>query len=153
LQLSNRVGRQWLRVVPHSVIIVGHDTAVPDLPGCADGGDVSGEVTSDATVPEDVGDETTHRSPARSLWAMLLARLYEIVPLTCPLCGGPMRIIAFITDGPVIRHILDSLGEPSRPPPIAAARGPPVWDREAAEWDAPPVDSEPEDSFDQTVSW
>lgn len=124
----------------------------------ADEGDGSGEVTSDVTVPEDVGDETTHRFPARSLWAMLLARRYEIFPLTCPLCGGQMRIIAFITEGPVIRHILDSLGEPSRPPPIAAARGPPVWDREEAtldgmhEWDAPPVDPEPEYIFDQTVS-
>ncbi len=75
-----------------------------------------------------------------------------------------MRIIAFITDGSVIRHILDHIGEPSRPPPIAIARGPPVWDMEEVnmeevtlddvhEWDTPLVDPEPEYNFDQTLSW
>ncbi|MES9857445.1 MAG: transposase [Sedimenticola sp.] len=29
-----------------------------------------------------------------SIWAMLLARIYEINPLVCPRCGGEMRIIA-----------------------------------------------------------
>lgn len=119
--------------------------------------DANDGTSSDDAVPKDAGDETAYRSPARYLWAILLARLYEIFPLICPLCGGQMRIIAFITDGPVIHHILDSIGEPSRPPPIAAARGPPVWDMEEATlderpWDAP-VDLEPEYNFDQTVSW
>jgi len=43
-------------------------------------------------------DEAPHRSPARYLWAMLLARIYEAFPLTCPQCGAQMRIAAFITD-------------------------------------------------------
>jgi hypothetical protein len=126
---------------------------------CAGDSDANDGTPADATVPKekDAGDETTPRSPARYLWAILLARLYEIFPLICPLCGGQMRIIAFITDGPVIRHILDSIGEPSGPPPIAAARGPAVWDMQEATlderpWDAP-VDLEPEYNFDQTVSW
>jgi hypothetical protein len=97
---------------------------------CAGHSDANDGTSSDDAVPKDAGDETAYRSPARYLWAILLARLYEIFPLICPLCGGQMRIIAFITDGPVIHHILDSIGEPSRPPPIAAARGPPVWDME-----------------------
>jgi hypothetical protein len=68
-----------------------------------------------------------------------------------------MRIIAFITDGPVIRHILNHIGEPARPPPIAAARGPPEWEMKEGDlnddkWDVP-VDPEPEFNFDQTVSW
>lgn len=29
---------------------------------------------------------------------MLLARIYEVFPLTCPKCGGTMRIIAVIDD-------------------------------------------------------
>jgi hypothetical protein len=33
-----------------------------------------------------------------------------------------MRIIAFITDGPTVRDILDHLGEPTAPPRIAPAR-------------------------------
>lgn len=31
-------------------------------------------------------------------WAMLLARIYDALPLLCPRCGGAMRIIAFITN-------------------------------------------------------
>ncbi len=31
-----------------------------------------------------------------------LARIYEVLPLPCPACGGPMTILAFITDPPVV---------------------------------------------------
>jgi hypothetical protein len=37
--------------------------------------------------------ETIQRSPARYLWVMLLARIYEALPLTCPQYGAEMRII------------------------------------------------------------
>ena len=36
-------------------------------------------------------------------------------------------MIAFITDGPTVRDILVQLGEPTAPPMIALARGPPLW--------------------------
>ena len=39
--------------------------------------------------------------------------------LACPRCGEPMRIIAFITDRPPIKRILDYLGEPASPLPIS----------------------------------
>eukprot|EP01041_Mallomonas_annulata_P020489 gene20489-40277_t len=39
---------------------------------------------------------------AHYLWAVLIARIYEVFPLLCPMCGGQMRLIAFITEGPVI---------------------------------------------------
>ena len=39
------------------------------------------------------------RSPAHDLWAVLIARSYEVFPLLCPLCGGRMRLIAFIAEG------------------------------------------------------
>ena len=39
------------------------------------------------------------RSPAHYLWAVLTARIYDVFPLLCPLCGGQMRLIAFITEG------------------------------------------------------
>jgi len=58
----------------------------------------------------------------RYAWALLLARIYEVLPLVCPNCGGAMRIIAFITDGPTLRETLDHLGEPTAPPRIAPAR-------------------------------
>ena len=44
-------------------------------------------------------------SPSHDLWAGLIARIYEEFPLVCPICGGPMRIIAFITYSADIRQI------------------------------------------------
>ena len=38
------------------------------------------------------GGEEHRRSPARYLWAMLIARIYEAFPLACPQCGTEMRI-------------------------------------------------------------
>jgi len=34
---------------------------------------------------------------ARCPWAVLLARIYETFPVTCPHCASEMRIIAFVT--------------------------------------------------------
>ncbi|MFO7641629.1 MAG: hydrogenase maturation nickel metallochaperone HypA [Candidatus Competibacteraceae bacterium] len=45
------------------------------------------------------------------------------------ICGGEMRIIAFITEAVDVRAILAHLGEPATPPRIASARGPPAGDR------------------------
>ena len=59
---------------------------------------------------DDDMDEPLHRKAARLVWAMLIARIYEVFPLVCPRCGGQMRIIAFITDGAAIREILAHLG-------------------------------------------
>jgi len=39
-----------------------------------------------------------------------------------------MRILAFLTDPPVVRSILVHLDLPHRPPPLAPARGPPQGD-------------------------
>jgi hypothetical protein len=62
---------------------------------------------------------------ASRCWALLLARIYECLPLCCPRCGQPLRIIAFILDPPVIERILAHIGEPTAAPPVAPARGPP----------------------------
>jgi hypothetical protein len=59
--------------------------------------------------------ESLWRSPARYLWAMLLARIYESAPLACPHCGADMRIIAFVTDGVSVCRILKHIGEPADP--------------------------------------
>ena len=68
------------------------------------------------------------RSTAHYLWAMLIARIYEVFPLLCPKCGGQMRLIAFITEGTQTDKILDHIGVDSEPPHISPARGPPLWD-------------------------
>jgi hypothetical protein len=98
--------------------------------------------------------EPAHRRAARYAWARLLARIYEVFPLVCPLCGAEMRIIAFITDAPTVRDILVRLGEPTTPPRIAPARGPPRWEATGAEHDpsADPV-PQPAFEFDQRLTW
>ena len=70
-------------------------------------------------------------------WAMLLARIFEVLPLCCPKCNHPMRIISFIEDPHTIRKILTHINEPAQPSPIAPARGPP----------------EPEFNYDQTCEF
>jgi hypothetical protein len=97
-----------------------------------------------------------HRRAVRYAWAMLLARIYEVFPLRCPRCGAAMRIIAFITDGPTVRDILAHCGEPTAPPRIAPARGPPLWEAADPEHDPaaeplpPPI---PAFEFDQRLNW
>ena len=54
-----------------------------------------------------------------------VSRLFAVDVLTCPHCGGARRLIAMITDGLVVRRILDHLELPSSPPLIAPARAPP----------------------------
>ena len=46
----------------------------------------------------------------RSTWARLSHKIYEVDPLECPRCKGPMRVIALIDDEAVIRKILTHLG-------------------------------------------
>ena len=92
-------------------------------------------------------------------WAMLLARIYAALPLTCPFCHTPMHIIAFVHDASVVRQTLALLGEPTRPPRFAAARGPPLWEaataaavRSAPAWDHTPPPA-PAVEFDQRLTW
>ena len=63
---------------------------------------------------------------SRIAWAKLMARVGEEFPLECPVCGGDIRLIAFITEPGPIRKILTHLGEPLEPPPVSPARGPPT---------------------------
>ncbi len=77
-------------------------------------------------VAEPVGDQRLGRSPARYLWAMLIARIYELFPLVCPHCGTEMRILAFLTDTVSVTRILKHIGEPTRSPGFSPARGPPA---------------------------
>ena len=96
-----------------------------------------------------------HRQATRFVWALLLARMYEVLPLLCPQCGGAMKIIAFITAAVVIREILGHLGEPTSPPRLMPARGPPLWEMpgsDPAETD-PRARPQPNYEFDQRIAW
>ncbi len=70
-----------------------------------------GKCTSDTTQAED-REEQVPSQGASYLWAMLLARIYEVFPLICPHCGAELRIIAFLTESDPIVRILDHIGEP-----------------------------------------
>jgi len=92
----------------------------------------------------------------------LMARICEVFPLVCPICGGQMRIIAFITHSADIRQILEHIGVDAEPPRITPARGPPLWDGCDAQMgdgvEVEPVWDEaaqvaPDDEVDQRVSW
>jgi hypothetical protein len=68
-------------------------------------------------------------------WATLLKRIHGVDALKCPHCSGRLRFIALITEEATAKKILESMGLPSDPPPVARARAP----------DYDPVDPLPSD--------
>jgi hypothetical protein len=62
---------------------------------------------------------TKRRCPP--IWARLIGKVYQADPLACKGCGGPLKIVAYITDELSIRRIPDHLGlsppEQEKPPP------------------------------------
>ncbi len=70
-----------------------------------------------------------------------------------------MRIIAFINDASTVGKILDHVGESPRPPRIAPARGPPLWEAATAAANDPQCDISdisaqpvPDIEFDQRIA-
>ncbi len=63
-------------------------------------------------------DPTTRRRCSPS-WARLLAKVFQVDPLVCRRCGGPLKVVAYITDSLAIRQILEhlDLSPPEKPPP------------------------------------
>ena len=62
---------------------------------------------------------------------------------------------ATITDAAPVERILVQIGEPTEPPPIAPARGPPAWDDDLAPTPDFELIAQPDPGFefDQRVSW
>jgi hypothetical protein len=79
-------------------------------------------VTEATAVPE-----STVRHPRNYAWAELMRRVWEFDVLACA-CGGRLRILSSIHPPETTRKILDCMGLPSRPPPIAPARPEPSLD-------------------------
>jgi hypothetical protein len=65
--------------------------------------------------------DTPQRRKFRLCWAALIKLVYEADPLKCPKCGSEMKIISFITEEPIVEHILRHCGKwkvtPPRAPP------------------------------------
>jgi len=68
-------------------------------------------------------EEECPRIPRRG-WAEMIRKVYEVDPLTCPHCGGQMRVIAFLTDFSVVDRIINHLElsfvADKPPPPLIA---------------------------------
>ena len=119
-----------------------------------------GNTGSAQCAPEPVPSK---RSSVHYLWAVLIARIYQVFPLLCPMCGGQMRIIAFIRHSADIRQMLHHIGVQAEPPRISPARGPPLWDdcHDAQTGEAthiepdcdPPEQPPPDYEVDQRVNW
>ena len=74
-------------------------------PGSEDASTRAGPASCEPGPDEDE-QEAWIRQRRRS-WARLIARIYEVDPLTCPRCGHELRVVAAITDPRVIDRILE----------------------------------------------
>lgn len=79
-------------------------------------------------------EEELRPIPAKG-WAEMIRKVYEVDPLVCPQCGGTMKVIAFITDFPVVDRIINHLKltfVADRPPPPQVAFQEPLMAAEAS---------------------
>ncbi len=105
-----------------------HEPSQEPSPADHEAAPCSGEAHAEDTLGElQPPPGRAHRPASRAsvIWAMLMARIFEVLPLTCPRCSQPMRIIAFISEPSTVRRILIHLHLPTTPPPLSPARGPP----------------------------
>ncbi len=76
----------------------------------------------------DIGDSAAETTPAqrrhRLAWAVLLARVFQFDVTVCDRCGGPVKIVAALTDPGSIRRYLEGVGLPARAPPMIAPARP-----------------------------
>ena len=113
-------------------------------------------VEKKSVAPVDSSEDKPSACPSRYSWARLLARIYEVFHLLCPVCQQEMKIISFITEADVIVKLLTAMDEEPEAPIVAPARAPPLWelaDSDQSVDDEVSVDSIPGDHFDQSVSW
>jgi len=59
------------------------------------------------------------RGAGRTSWAKRLARVFKVDVTVCPTCGGPMKIVEFITDPLEVAQELGGTGMAPRAPPQA----------------------------------
>jgi hypothetical protein len=70
-------------------------------------------------------EETVEKTKKVSqTWAKLIARIYEVDPLTCTSCGKKIKIVAFVTHTAQIRRILSGIGWPTEVPEFDPYRDP-----------------------------
>ena len=94
---------------------------VPPPPPVDDNDDAPG-----ATCTARNDKPLTHRCGYRP-WRELLKRSFKIDVERCDKCGGRMKLRALVMTSAGIERYLTWLGEPTEPPALAPARGPPFF--------------------------
>jgi hypothetical protein len=84
----------------------------------------SGEEEAPTAGAAAVGSCGRRERAPRLDWAGLLRRTFAVEVFSCPRCAGQRRVLAYLTQGSVIRRILRHLQLPEQPPRPAPALGP-----------------------------
>jgi hypothetical protein len=72
-------------------------------------------------IPSATEEPKARASRAAMTWMQRLRRVYDIDVSVCPKCAGALKVLAVITDPPVITSILAHLAKrEARAPPVAA---------------------------------
>jgi len=83
-------------------------------------GEAAGSTEEFENSSATVGAEEASLSRSRQSWAMLIKRVYEVAPLSCPECGGAMAVVAFIE--PPQRDVIEKSCAGTRVKPTTASR-------------------------------
>jgi hypothetical protein len=81
---------------------------------------VRGERPSEELGGQKHEEEQPKKRRCSPSWARLISKVYQADPRRVQGCGGPLKIVAYITDELSIKHILDRLGlspPEEKPPP------------------------------------
>jgi hypothetical protein len=84
---------------------------------------------ADASVPILVVPKLAPTEAPRR-WAALLRQIFEVDPLACPRCAGPMRIVACITQSPLVGAVRCAKRSQFGPESRATTRGG-AWPRKS----------------------
>lgn len=88
----------------------------------------------------------------RKNWARLIQKIYQVDPLLCLKCQGPMKIIGFIEDDEIIEKILRHLGLWETRPVGRSARRVASSHDPPQSGDQPPANHKSELTYDITYS-
>jgi hypothetical protein len=96
------------------------------------------ETSAEPRTESEENASTAAATRCSQTWAMLIKRVYEADPLSCPQCGGQMKVISFID--PPQRDVIEQILQHCRLGQASAARAPPDVDNLVLELDASFVD-------------
>lgn len=120
----------WGAFAPHSamrpyVVLLAGETACADADSAARSEAVSGTPADTAADTTDDDHVVGGGGGLVSLWACMLAKIYEVLPIVCRSCGHEMKPVAVIVDRESLARICSYHGQPHKTPQLAPARGPP----------------------------